>query len=281
MARNVLASTKLITYLMFVHHAFVILSTVSEEKREILFTIHRHRKLSHESCVDTSVCSHMSCAMVCMRRGHCEAFVYLEFDNGTRLCQLCSQFYEEYLLPGMGIVGATKQIVAADCSRPKDIPGTDVTYAFTSANSIASYRCKADHTQISGNGTSVCLRTGAWSTVSIACVETGCYFHDRSLGHNWYTHTVSVTKHGVTCQKWDVDTPHTRNHELVTKLEHFPIPLDLDNNYCRIYPDRTIPWCYTTDPGHKSDDCGIPACPPPVSSPGGPPPPGGRPNMGR
>ncbi|XP_035683052.1 plasminogen-like [Branchiostoma floridae] len=70
-----------------------------------------------------------------------------------------------------------------------------------------------------------------------------------------YRGTVSVTRSGKTCQRWDVDSPHSRRYLPEEYCE-------LVDNYCR-NPDgdeNTI-WCYTTDPGTRWEYCIHPTCP--------------------
>ncbi|XP_071135417.1 uncharacterized protein [Mytilus edulis] len=69
-----------------------------------------------------------------------------------------------------------------------------------------------------------------------------------------YLGTISVTRANVSCQRWDVKTPHRpRNFTDVSKYQH---------NYCRnpIVDKDSGPWCYTMDPDDKWDFCDIPFC---------------------
>uniref|UniRef100_A0A673GQU6 Hepatocyte growth factor n=1 Tax=Sinocyclocheilus rhinocerous TaxID=307959 RepID=A0A673GQU6_9TELE len=66
----------------------------------------------------------------------------------------------------------------------------------------------------------------------------------------------SVTKSGVQCQLWNSKMPHEHNF-LPQKHKH----RDLRENLCR-NPDNTTtgPWCFTTDPKMRHQDCSIPQC---------------------
>jgi len=62
----------------------------------------------------------------------------------------------------------------------------------------------------------------------------------------------NTTKNGKTCQRWDSQSPHTHSAKGDKFLE----------NYCRT-PDGSpdpSPWCYTTDPDTRDEECGLPKC---------------------
>lgn len=65
-----------------------------------------------------------------------------------------------------------------------------------------------------------------------------------------YKGNVSVTFTGLTCQRWDKQTPQ--------KHKHSGNP-DADENYCRIINDKR-PWCYTTDKDVRWEYCMVPDC---------------------
>ncbi|KAI8485097.1 carbohydrate binding [Branchiostoma belcheri] len=71
-----------------------------------------------------------------------------------------------------------------------------------------------------------------------------------------YRGTVSVTRTGKTCQRWDSQTPHSHTRT----PENFPSS-GLEQNYCR-NPDGDPKglWCYTTDPGSRWEYCNVPPC---------------------
>ena len=58
------------------------------------------------------------------------------------------------------------------------------------------------------------------------------------------------TAEGYTCAAWNDQSVHKHNY--LNKIGH---------NFCR-NPDRskTGPWCYTTDPNKKWDDCSVTTC---------------------
>ncbi|XP_058526707.1 plasminogen isoform X3 [Ochotona princeps] len=71
-----------------------------------------------------------------------------------------------------------------------------------------------------------------------------------------YRGTVSKTRTGILCQKWNDNYPH------VPKFVPEEYPAEgLEKNYCR-NPDNDVegPWCYTTDPNKRYDYCDIPEC---------------------
>ncbi len=72
------------------------------------------------------------------------------------------------------------------------------------------------------------------------CTTNGCYFS------------------GITCQRWDMQTPHLHSNTAV--LLGFAHISDA-NNYCRnpSTVDRD-PYCYTINPLLGMSSCGIPPC---------------------
>ena len=80
-------------------------------------------------------------------------------------------------------------------------------------------------------------------------------------GHS-YTGQIAVTKNGLTCQRWDTQTPH--KFTAANDPKHFPDNTLSDaSNFCRnptITDNDPTPWCYTTDPDTRFEYCTIPAC---------------------
>ncbi|KAL5247120.1 hypothetical protein ACHWQZ_G019096 [Mnemiopsis leidyi] len=78
---------------------------------------------------------------------------------------------------------------------------------------------------------------------------------DAQKGKIKYTGTVSETRSGRTCQRWDSQEPHAHKKT----PENFPSK-DLTENYCRDPDNFGYPWCFTTDPNKKRERCEIPDC---------------------
>ena len=81
--------------------------------------------------------------------------------------------------------------------------------------------------------------------------DIGCY---SGSGVN-YRGSARVTSSGVTCQSWSSQSPH----------KHFFSPLDFpqltSHNFCRNPgAQEAAPWCYTTDPLLRKEECAIPRC---------------------
>uniref|UniRef100_A0A8C9Y544 Hepatocyte growth factor a n=1 Tax=Sander lucioperca TaxID=283035 RepID=A0A8C9Y544_SANLU len=71
-----------------------------------------------------------------------------------------------------------------------------------------------------------------------------------------YRGTMNVTPEGVTCQRWDSQSPHT--HSFLP--QNFKCK-DLRENYCRNPDGADYPWCFTTDPNQRIANCtNIPRC---------------------
>ncbi|KAI8484487.1 hypothetical protein Bbelb_377580, partial [Branchiostoma belcheri] len=77
-----------------------------------------------------------------------------------------------------------------------------------------------------------------------SCVS--CQYADGAS----YRGTVSVTKTGKTCQRWDSQTPHGHYN---TPAAH--PSAGLEQNYCRNPDGDRGVWCYTTDPNSRWELC--------------------------
>uniref|UniRef100_A0A8C6P3Y9 Macrophage stimulating 1 n=1 Tax=Nothobranchius furzeri TaxID=105023 RepID=A0A8C6P3Y9_NOTFU len=79
-----------------------------------------------------------------------------------------------------------------------------------------------------------------------------CY---QENGKN-YRGVVRKTRKGVTCQNWNINTPHQTKINPQTHPE-----ANLTENYCRNPDgDQHGPWCYTSDPKTEFDYCAIKQC---------------------
>ncbi|XP_062614798.1 plasminogen-like [Saccostrea cucullata] len=59
-----------------------------------------------------------------------------------------------------------------------------------------------------------------------------------------------VTKSGILCQRWDVQSPHEHNYFIFSLAQE---------NYCRNF-DREEPWCFTTNSSVRWELCGVDIC---------------------
>ncbi|XP_029812920.1 prothrombin [Suricata suricatta] len=86
----------------------------------------------------------------------------------------------------------------------------------------------------------------------VECLEGNCA---EGLGMN-YRGTVNVTRSGIECQLWRSRYPHKPEINSTTHPG-----ADLRENFCR-NPDSSTsgPWCYTTDPTVRREECSIPVC---------------------
>ncbi|KAM7086817.1 prothrombin [Molossus nigricans] len=86
----------------------------------------------------------------------------------------------------------------------------------------------------------------------VKCLEDDCA---EGLGTN-YRGNVSFTRSGIECQLWRSRYPHKPEINVTTHPE-----ADLRENFCR-NPDgsTTGPWCYTTNPTVRREECSIPVC---------------------
>ncbi|XP_078588936.1 uncharacterized protein LOC144869460 [Branchiostoma floridae x Branchiostoma japonicum] len=70
-----------------------------------------------------------------------------------------------------------------------------------------------------------------------------------------YRGTVTMTRTGRTCQRWDSQTP--QGHPW-TPADH--PSFGLEQNYCRNPDSDSGVWCYTTDPATRWEYCDVPSC---------------------
>ncbi|XP_062601917.1 uncharacterized protein LOC134263552 isoform X3 [Saccostrea cucullata] len=59
-----------------------------------------------------------------------------------------------------------------------------------------------------------------------------------------------VTKSGILCQRWDVQSPHEHNYFIFRLAQE---------NYCRNF-DREEPWCFTSNSSVRWELCGVDIC---------------------
>ncbi|XP_071094845.1 surface protein-like [Haliotis cracherodii] len=161
-------------------------------------------------------------------------------------------------------VTESEKAAAAGCEAPPPRGGTTVTQT----KRTAVYKCKPKHRNIGGKRTSsVCdTASGEWSKVDIFCTNfTTC--SKIVKGRSVYGGTVSTTKSGRTCQRWDKQKPN--RHWFLTN-ESFKATTGLGRetrshaaNYCRdpgvMVANKSV-WCYTTDPKVRSEECAVPEC---------------------
>ncbi|XP_078665169.1 plasminogen-like [Branchiostoma floridae x Branchiostoma belcheri] len=79
-----------------------------------------------------------------------------------------------------------------------------------------------------------------------------------------YRGTVNVTKAGLTCQRWDSQTPHPHSNTPANCPSS-----GLEQNYCRNPDGEPGVWCYTTTKKPKWDYCDVPVCGCEAFKPGG------------
>ncbi|XP_034349851.1 prothrombin [Arvicanthis niloticus] len=84
------------------------------------------------------------------------------------------------------------------------------------------------------------------------CLEGRCAL---DLGLNYHG-TVNITHTGIECQLWQSRYPHKPD---INSTSH--PGANLQENFCR-NPDSSTsgPWCYTTDPTVRREECSVPVC---------------------
>ncbi|CAG2186292.1 unnamed protein product [Mytilus edulis] len=80
------------------------------------------------------------------------------------------------------------------------------------------------------------------------------FIADCFLEESWnYNGHVNYTHSGRTCQKWNLQTPHS--HSFTSEQMS-----DFNSNYCRDPSHRLTPWCYTNDAHYSWEFCPITKC---------------------
>ncbi|XP_041355412.1 hepatocyte growth factor-like protein [Gigantopelta aegis] len=73
-----------------------------------------------------------------------------------------------------------------------------------------------------------------------------------------YTGRRMTTTSGITCQRFDQQTPH--GHSQTNPADFYVTSLSEVENFCRDPDGSKIAWCFTIDPDVRWGPCGIPLC---------------------
>ncbi|CAC5361940.1 unnamed protein product [Mytilus coruscus] len=96
---------------------------------------------------------------------------------------------------------------------------------------------------------------GTWSLFDVAKSVSECYTTTSSGAGYKGKNTCTVA--GRICQRWDRDYPQKRHQDHKPQNSQ-----DLHSNFCRD-PGPSYeykPWCYTTDPNVRWENCHVPLC---------------------
>ncbi|XP_067900721.1 plasminogen [Heterodontus francisci] len=90
-----------------------------------------------------------------------------------------------------------------------------------------------------------------WEYCQIPNCEEDCMF---CSGEN-YRGKISQTEDGVTCQRWNSQTPHLHGYNPTFFPDKY-----LEENYCRNPDGEPRPWCLTTDSNKRWAFCNVTRC---------------------
>ena len=91
--------------------------------------------------------------------------------------------------------------------------------------------------------------------ITLAYMDSICV-DERNAGLT-YAGSVSNTKEGIPCQRWDSQTPHMHFQQ----TQFFPEKnLTQAENYCRNPDGEPMVWCYTMDASIRWKYCDVPLC---------------------
>ncbi|XP_048737108.2 hyaluronan-binding protein 2-like [Ostrea edulis] len=109
------------------------------------------------------------------------------------------------------------------------------------------YTCAQGTVPVGGNSVK-CLASGKWEISNFTC-QVCTESTDPKGRHYWGTK--NVTTNGLTCQRWDAQSPHSHS---------MPNSTAERENYCRNPDGEPRPWCYTMQVDVRWEICDIPVC---------------------
>ncbi|XP_041356017.1 plasminogen-like [Gigantopelta aegis] len=120
-------------------------------------------------------------------------------------------------------------------------------------HTCASYRLKPTDTSLFPEGKYYLKYETEDDCGSSPKPEPECYLINET-----YAGRKMTTQSGITCQRWDQDSPH---RQLYQNVDRFPeATLSAAENLCRSLDNPGDPWCYTVDRNIRWMSCGIPIC---------------------
>ncbi|XP_069788161.1 plasminogen [Narcine bancroftii] len=90
-----------------------------------------------------------------------------------------------------------------------------------------------------------------WESCKISNCEEDCMF---CSGEN-YRGKISQTENGVSCQRWDEQSPHLHGYNPTSFPDKY-----LEENYCRNPDGEPRPWCFTSKRNKRWDFCNVSRC---------------------
>ena len=91
-------------------------------------------------------------------------------------------------------------------------------------------------------------------------IDLGNCYNASTFGKD-YLGSVTKTKSGKTCQRWDANYPHVPNKRDVIDKNFPEYSVKNAENYCRNPSSSDFgPWCYTTDVWTRWEICNIAIC---------------------
>nr|XP_039268896.1 uncharacterized protein LOC120343914 isoform X26 [Styela clava] len=143
------------------------------------------------------------------------------------------------------------------CSHERCLPILSTTQDFSSGLNLTSCDVTCCDTDLCNDPKTVLptqpLVTTATTTPVSGMDPRECYNADD--GGSSYRGNASTTLMGLTCQRWDSQTPH----EHTRSSSRYP-SAGLESNYCRNPDDSDAPWCYTIDADQRWEYCSIRVC---------------------
>ncbi|XP_067681576.1 uncharacterized protein [Haliotis asinina] len=172
------------------------------------------------------------CALLCVVEPLCKSFNYYEVSG------LCERNSETRLSKPGNLQSVANWLYTESVQIPKSLAGV-----------CENHMCGPVEQCRPLGGVATCIKVNR------------CYMLVN--GRARYAGTLSTTREGYTCQRWDDHTTHSHSGN-GDHASFFPDDDTLESaaNFCRSPTSDGVTslWCYTTDPAKRWDHCDVPQC---------------------
>ncbi|XP_071078829.1 plasminogen-like [Haliotis cracherodii] len=190
------------------------------------------QRLTGHTYINDTVATVDVCALLCISESLCESFNY------NVLIGACERNYETGDSKPSNLQSESSWLYTESVKIPKTLAGV-----------CANHMCQREEQCRPLGGVATCIKVNR------------CY--NMVNGRAEYDGTLSTTRSGYSCQRWDDHTTHSHLNN-GDDSSHFSADDSLEEaaNYCRTptTDGEIYPWCYTTDPNKRWEFCDLPEC---------------------